>query len=77
MGEEFSSERHGIIFGSLRKRITKRFKTNVLSSFIRYMKLTHDLSVWKDSNEKDSERDKDLAEGVEALIRMGKYSLWG
>ena len=34
MGEEFSSERHGIIFGSLRKRTTRRFNINVLNRFI-------------------------------------------
>ena len=41
------------------------------------MKLTHVLSVGKYRYGKESERDKDLAEGVEALIRVGKYSLWG
>ena len=77
MGEDFISERHGIVFGSLRKRMTRRFKTSVLNSFIRYMNFTHGVSVGKDSGEKESERDKDLDAGVEALIRVGKASFWG
>ena len=42
MGEKFISERHGIIFDYLRRRMSRRFKTNVLSSFNRYIKLFHD-----------------------------------
>ena len=57
--------------------MTRLFKTNVLNRFIRYMKLNHGLSVGKVSDEKESERDKDIAAGVEALIRVGKFSLWG
>ena len=41
MGGGFISERHGIVFESLRKRVNRRFKTNVLNSFIRYMNFTH------------------------------------
>ena len=41
------------------------------------MKLTHDFPVGKDSDEKESEIDKDLAAGVEYLIRVGKSSFWG
>ena len=63
MGEEFISERHGIIFKSLRKRMSRRFNNNALNIFIHYMKLTHGLSVEKYSDERESERDKDLAEG--------------
>ena len=46
------SERHGIIFESLRKRMTRRFKTNTLNDFIRYMNFTHVISLEKDSDEK-------------------------
>ena len=42
MGEKFISERHGIIFDYLRRRMSRQFKTNVLSSFNRYIKLFHD-----------------------------------
>ena len=52
MGEEFISERHGAFFESLRKRMTRRFKTNVLNNFIRYMKFTYGISLGKDSDEK-------------------------
>ena len=55
----------------------RRFKTNVLSRFICYMNLTHDHPVGKDSDEKESERDKYLAAGVEAIIWVGKSSFWG
>ena len=54
----------------------RRFKTNVLSSFIHYIKLTHDLTVGKDSAEKESERYKNLAAGVDALILVGKSSFY-
>ena len=77
MGEKFNSERHGIIFDSLRRRMVRQFKTNVLSSFICYMKVVHDFPVGKDSDERESERNKDLAAGVEGLSRVGKYSFWG
>ena len=77
MGKEFISERHGIILDYLRNRMTRKFKTNVLIRFICYMKLIHDLSVGKYSDEKESERDKDLIAGVEALIWVGKYSFLG
>ena len=63
MREKFRSERHGIILKSLRKRMSRRFKNNALNIFIHYIKLTHGLSVEKCSDEKESERDKDLAEG--------------
>ena len=75
MEENFSSERHDIIFDSLRKRMARRFKTNIVNSFILYMKSTHGLSVGKYIDEKESERYKDIATGVEALIWVGKYSL--
>ena len=52
MGEKFNSERHGIIFDSLRRRMLRRFKTNVLSSFIRYMTVVHDLTAEKDGDER-------------------------
>ena len=52
MGEEFSSERHGTIFDSLRRSMERKFKNNILSSFIRYMNLTHELPVGKYSEEK-------------------------
>ena len=68
MGKEFISESHVIIFNSLRKMTTRRFNTNVLNSFINYMKLNHGLSVGKYGDDKESERGKDLAAGVEALI---------
>ena len=77
MGEKFNSERHGIIFDSLRRRMARRFKTNDLSSFICYMKVVHEFPVGKDSDERESERNKDLAAGVEGLSRVGKYSFWG
>ena len=51
LGEEFISESQGIIFDYLRKKMTRRLKTNVLSSFIRCMNLTHDLLVVKHSDE--------------------------
>ena len=76
MRERFRSERHGIIFEYLRKSMTRLFKTNVLNRFIRYMKLTHRLSVGKYSDEKESEIDKDIDAGEEALIRVGKSSFW-
>ena len=77
MGEELSSEIHGIIFESLRNRTKRRSKTDALNSFIRYMKLSHGLLVGKYSDEKELERDKDLAAGLEALIQVGKSSFWG
>ena len=77
MGEKFNSERHGIIFDSLRRRMARRFKTNDLSSFICYMKVVHEFPVGKDSDERESERNKDFAAGVENLSRVGKYSFWG
>ena len=77
MLEKHFSERHGIIFDSLRTRMVRKFKTDVLSSFTFYMKLTHDFTVVKDSDEKESERDKDITAGVEALIWVGKSSFWG
>ena len=76
MGKEFSSESHGVIFEPPRKRIMRQFNTNVLNRFIRYMKLTHRLSVGKYSDEKESEIDKDIDAGEEALIRVGKSSFW-
>ena len=57
--------------------MTSRFKTIFLNSFIRYMNFNHGVSVGNDSDEKESEIDKDLAAGVEALIRVGKASFWG
>ena len=53
------------------------FKTNVLSSFIRYMKAVHNFTVGKDSYEREPEINKDLAAGVEALSRLRKSSFWG
>ena len=47
MGEEFSSKRCGIYFDSLRKRMARQSKNNVLNSFINYKKLTHGLLVGK------------------------------
>ena len=55
----------------------RQFKTKFLNSFIRYMNFTHGVSVGKDSDEKESERDKDLSTGVAGLIWVGKTSLWG
>ena len=52
MGETFSSERHGIIFDSLMRRMARRFRTNVLSSFIRYMTVVYDLTAEKDGDER-------------------------
>ena len=43
----------------LRKAWYNYRKTNALNSFIPYMKLTHVLSVGKDIDGKESERDKD------------------
>ena len=77
MGEEFISERHGIDFEYIRKRITRQFKTNVLNSFIHYRNLNHKVSVGKDSDNKEPKIDKDLSAGAEALIRVGKSSFWG
>ena len=74
---KFISERHGIIYYSIMKRKSRRFKTNVLSSFIRYMKSFHKFTVGKDSDEREPEINKDLAAGVEALSRVRKYSFWG
>ena len=64
----FRSESHGISFDSLRKSIMRLFKTNVLNSVIHYMNLTRGLSVGKDIYEKESETNKDLTEGVEAMF---------
>ena len=47
------SERHGAFFESPRKRMTRRFKTNVLNRFIHYMNFTHVVSVWKESYDKN------------------------
>ena len=57
--------------------MARRFKTIVLSSFIRYMKLTHELPVGKYRDQKESEIDKDIAAGVEALIWVGNPPFWG
>ena len=76
MGDKFSSESHGTIFDSLRRRMARRFKTNVLSRFIRYMKVIHDFPVDKDSDWRESEINKYLSAGVEALIWVGKSSFW-
>ena len=57
--------------------MARRFKTTVLISLIHYMKLTHDFTVGKDINQKESEGDKDIAAGVEALIWVVKHSFWG
>ena len=57
--------------------MARQFKTDVLSSFIRYIKVVHDFPVEKDSDERESERNKDLAARIEALSRLGKSSLWG
>ena len=59
------------------KRIRRLFKNNVLNSFIRYMKFSHGVSVGKDSYEKELVIDKDLTSVVEALIQVGRASLWG
>ena len=48
MGKDFISERHGIVFESLRKRMTSQFKTKFFNSFIRYMRFTYGNSVGKD-----------------------------
>ena len=68
MGGVFRSGRHGISFYFLRKRIKRQFKTNVLNRFIFYMNLNHGLSVGKDIDENELEKNKDLAEGVEAMF---------
>ena len=67
MLEKHFSERHGIIFDSLRRRMVRKFKTDVLSSFIRYIKVVHEFPVEKNSDERESERNNDLAAGIEAL----------
>ena len=46
--------------------------TSFLNSFICYMKLTHVLSVGKDSDGKESKIDRYLAARLEDLIRVGK-----
>ena len=52
------------------------FKTNVLRRFIRYMKAVQNFTVGKDSDERESEINKDLATGVEAMSRLRKSSFW-
>ena len=51
MGDKFSSEMNGIIFDYLRRRMARRFKTNVLSRFIHYMNVVYDFPVGRDSYE--------------------------
>ena len=41
MGGGFISERHGVVFKYFRKRMTRKFNTNVLNIFIRYINFTH------------------------------------
>ena len=76
MGGGFISERHGILFESLMKRMTSLFKTNFLNSFIRYMEFSHGVSVGKDSYEKELKIDKDHTSVLEALIQVGRASFW-
>ena len=52
MGEELSSEIHGIIFESLRNRTKRQSKTDALNSFIRYMNFNCGVSARTGSDEK-------------------------
>ena len=77
MGEEFISERHGVFFESLRKRMTRQFKTNVLNRFIHYMNFTHVVSVWKESYDKNWKDIEATSSGeVASICLSGITSNW-
>ena len=52
MGEKFIPEMYGIILESLRKRMSRQFKADVLNRFIRYMNFNCGVSAGKGSDEK-------------------------